>query len=82
MLNPFLHFTSKQINLIGIWGDDIGHFVRGRPVLESGKYPLEKMVSHKLPLERVQDAIDAISTNYRLDDKEVIKIVIATEQNV
>jgi len=80
-LNPFLHFTNKQINLIGVWGNDIGHFVRGRPILESGKYPFFKIISHKLPLERVKDAIDAISTNYRLDDKEVRKIVIATEQN-
>jgi len=78
-LNPFLHFTNKQINLVGVWGDDIGHFVRGKPILESGKYPFEKMISHKLPLERVKDAIDAISTNYRLDDKEVRKIVIATD---
>ncbi len=78
-LNPFLHFTNKQINLIGVWGDDIGHFVRGRPIIESGKYPFEKMISHQLPLERVKDAMDAISTNYRLDDKEVRKIVIAPD---
>jgi threonine dehydrogenase-like Zn-dependent dehydrogenase len=77
-LNPFLHFTNKQINLVGVWGDDIGHFVRGRPILESGKYPFGKMVSHKLPLERVKDAMNAISTNYRLDEKEVMKIVIET----
>ncbi len=25
LLNPFVHFTNKQINLIGVWGDDIGH---------------------------------------------------------
>jgi hypothetical protein len=36
------------------------------------------MVSHKLPLERVKDAMNAISTNYRLDEKEVMKIVIET----
>ena len=80
----FLPFSSnaqknnKKPNILVIWGDDIGHFVRGRPIIESGKYPFEKMVSHKLPLERVQDAMNAISTNYRLDDKEVRKIVIAT----
>ena len=78
-LNPYLHFTNKQINLMGVWGDDTGHFVRGRPIIESGKYPFEKMVSHKLPLERIKDAMDAISTNYRLDDKEVRKIVIVTD---
>jgi L-iditol 2-dehydrogenase len=77
-LNPFVHFTNKQINLVGVLGNDIVHFVRGRPILESGKYPFEKMVSHKLPLEGIKNAIDAISTNYRLDDKEVRKIVIAT----
>ena len=77
-LNPFRHFTNKQINLVGIWGDDTGHFVRGRPIIESGKYPFEKIISHKLPLERVKDALDALSTNYRLDGDEVGKIAIVT----
>ena len=37
------------------------------------------MVSHTLPLSRVGEAIDALSTNYRLDGEEVRKIAISGE---
>ncbi len=76
-LNPFADFNNKHINLVGVWGGDIAHFVRGRPVIESGRYPFEKFVSHKLPLERCEDAMKAIIGGYRLDEREVKKIVIA-----
>jgi len=75
-LNPYADFNNKHINLIGVWGGNVSHFVRGRPLIESGRYPFEKFVSHKLPLERCQDAMDAIMGNYRLDGEEVNKIVI------
>jgi len=75
-LNPYADFNNKHINLVGVWGGNISHFVRGRPLIESGRYPFEKFVSHKLPLERCQDAMDAIMGNYRLDGEEVNKIVI------
>lgn len=77
-LNPFSHFTRKHITVIGVWGSDVTHFVRGRPILESGKYPFEKLVSHKLPLERVADAMKTITEGYRLDGREVRKIVITS----
>jgi L-iditol 2-dehydrogenase len=50
--------------------------VRGRPILESGRYPFEHLVSHRLPLERLGEGIQALSTNYRLDGAEVRKIAI------
>jgi len=75
-LNPYSAFTNRHITLVGVWGGDIAHFVRGRPIVESGKYPFEKFVSHKLPLERCRDAMEAIMKGYRLDGREVRKIVI------
>ena len=78
-VNPFRHFTNKHITLMGVQGNDIRHFVRARPILESGKYPFEKIVSHKLPIERVADAMKAIIEGYRLDGEEVRKIVVVSE---
>jgi len=75
-LNPFADFNNKHITLVGVWGGDVAHFVRGRPIIESGKYPFERFVSHKLPLERCGDAMEAIMGNYRLDGKEADKLVI------
>jgi len=76
-LNPFTDFCNKQITLVGVWGADITHFVRGRPIIESGRHPFEKFVSHKLPLERCEDAMKALMGGYRLDGREVKKIVVA-----
>jgi len=75
-LNPHFHFVRNHITLVGVWGSSLSHFVRGRPILESGRYPFERMVSHRLPLERLGDAIQALSTNYRLDGVEARKIAI------
>ena len=78
-INPFIHLNNKHITLVGIWGGKLPYFVKGKPILESGKYPIHKMISHKLPLDRLGDVMTAISTDYRLDGKEVGKIVIASD---
>jgi threonine dehydrogenase-like Zn-dependent dehydrogenase len=75
-MNPFSHFVARHITLVGVWGSSIAHFVRGLPILESGRYPFEQMVSHRLPLDRVTDAFTTLSTNYRLGGEEVRKIAI------
>jgi threonine dehydrogenase-like Zn-dependent dehydrogenase len=79
-INPFKDLNNKHITLVGVWGGDVAHFVRGRPIVESGKYPIEKFVSHKLSLDRCGDAMNAVMSRYRLDEKEVNKIVIVGSQ--
>ena len=54
-LNPFRHMVHKQITLVAVWGADTPHFVAGRALIESGKYPFADLVSHRLPLDRVAD---------------------------
>lgn len=76
-MNPFTDFTRKQIRLLGVWGSTRGDFVRGRSIVESGKYPFERLVSHQLPLDRVIEGIRAMSGGYRLNGEEVRKIAIA-----
>lgn len=78
-INPFTHMCNKHIILVGVWGGNLPNFVKGKPILESGKYPFSKMISHKLPLERLGDVMTAISPDYRLDGKEVGKVVIAAD---
>jgi L-iditol 2-dehydrogenase len=55
----------------------VEHFARALPVLERAEYPLEEIVSHRLPLERLSDAMEALTTSYRLDGREAVKIAIA-----
>jgi threonine dehydrogenase-like Zn-dependent dehydrogenase len=84
-LNPFKHINNKHAKVVGVWGGDIAHFVQGRPIIESGKYPLHELVTHKLGLNRCLDAINALDWTkrvakevYRLDGKEVGKICICS----
>ena len=51
-------------------------------VIESQRLPLEHVVSHQLPLERVADAITALNGDYRLDGRTAIKIAIAPNGTV
>ena len=50
--------------------------MRGLRLLEKNEYPYGDMVSHALPLERVQDGFHALNGSYRLDGQEVIKIAV------
>lgn len=76
-LNPFRHFTNKYVDLVGVWGADLSHWAGALAILEAGTAPFFEVVSHELPLERVPAAIESLSSSYRLDDKEVGKIVIS-----
>ena len=46
-------------------------------VIESKRLPLEQVVSHQLPLERMADAISALHGDYRLDGSTAIQIALA-----
>lgn len=75
-LNPWGHFTHKQITLYGVWGSAHEHFVQARQLLERNAYPFDKFVTHQIPLERVADGIAAMSGRYVLDDTPVRKIAV------
>jgi threonine dehydrogenase-like Zn-dependent dehydrogenase len=76
-LNPFRHMVHKQITLVAVWGADTPHFVAGRALIESGKYPFADLVSHRLPLHRVAEGVAAIGGTYRLDGEEIRKVAVA-----
>ena len=77
-INPYLHLNNKHITLVGVWGSSPAHFVYGRTIMESKTDLFKGMVSHRLPLERIGDAMKSLMTDYRLDGTEVRKIVIAS----
>lgn len=75
-MNPYRHFGHKQIALYGSWGYHVGEAVRARTIVESGKYDFAALVTHKVPLDRIRDAMVALSGEYRLDGREVGKIAV------
>jgi L-iditol 2-dehydrogenase len=80
-LNPNRHMVWKDLNLVAPLGSRTEHFVRGLPIME--RYPelFAGMVSHRLPLTRVQEAFEALSGRYHLDGRDAIKIAIAPWQD-
>lgn len=76
LLNPWAHFTFKEITLYGVWGSSHEHFVQARQLLEAKKYPFAQFVSHQLPLERLADGIAAMSGRYTIDDEPIRKVGI------
>lgn len=78
-LNPYAHFTFKQITLYGVWASAHEHFVQARTLIERGAYPFAKFVSHQIPLERVADGIAAMSGRYTIDGEPIRKVAVRAE---
>jgi len=76
--NPCTQLVAKNATFIGVLGLETLHdaVVAGR-VMEKGALPLDRVVSHQLPLERVGDAIAALNSDYRVDGRTALKISIA-----
>lgn len=55
-LNPHV-INKKQITITGVWSASNKHFLRGLTLLR--KIPLEKLVTHRFPLDQINDALIA-----------------------
>jgi threonine dehydrogenase-like Zn-dependent dehydrogenase len=76
-INPALHLCSKMITLVGAWSSDSEHMVQGLSIIESGRIPLYKLVTHVVGLEDLKLAFQVISTDYKMPDGSVaIKIAV------
>jgi len=77
-LNPFTHFCDKHINLYGAWGAEAAGFVKGLSILEKREFPYEKLVTHVLPLDRLDEVVQLPERGYVLDDREAVKVAISS----
>ncbi len=75
--NPCTQMVAKNATLLGILGMLDQDSVAAVRVMERRLLPLERVVSHQLPLERVGDAISALNSDYRVDGRAAVKIAIA-----
>ena len=60
--------VAKEITLHGVRSQDVDSVIAAVRVAESGRYPLEKMVTHRFPLERSADAIRLVAGEIPADD--------------
>ena len=68
---------KRNMRIEAIWGSTYEHFTRGLPILEKNEFPFRKMISHILPLDKVEAGFKALNGDYRLGDETVIKIAVA-----
>ncbi|NVM02518.1 MAG: alcohol dehydrogenase catalytic domain-containing protein [Candidatus Helarchaeota archaeon] len=76
-INPCTDVCAKMATIVGSWSSLPDDFIRALQILELRKYPVEKMITHRLPLERLEDAFKAMAGDKMLDGTEIIKAVIA-----
>ena len=74
--NPCSDLLAKGIKIVGSFDNEAEHFVRSLPLIADTRIPLEKLITHCVPLGDVQRSLDAISKNTQLDGKEIVKIMM------
>ncbi|MGD2159464.1 MAG: zinc-binding dehydrogenase [Anaerolineales bacterium] len=77
MINPFKHFTANEITLRGVWGSHQALYVRAREIIESHKYPLEEIVTHQIPLDKIENTFHQMTEGYALDGEVYTKVAVA-----
>ncbi len=65
----------KELTLIGALGVDYGNYDRAVRLIESGKYPLERMHTHTLPLEQAERALRILAREEPGEDAIHIALV-------
>jgi threonine dehydrogenase-like Zn-dependent dehydrogenase len=75
-INPNTHLVLKDINLVAPYGSSRDHFVRARAMMEKYQGQLCELVSHRMPMTRLQDAFGALLGRYHLDGRDTVKIAV------
>jgi len=77
--NPCKHLCEKGIKIIGSFDNEAEHFVRSMPLIADERIPLEKLISHKVPVEDVEEVLATIEKGDKLDGNEVVKAMMVTD---
>jgi len=64
----------KEVTILGVFSHNYSSVVPAIKLAESGKYPLEKMVTHRFPLEEAEKAVRLVGGE--IEDEQPIKVVI------
>jgi threonine dehydrogenase-like Zn-dependent dehydrogenase len=74
--NPCKHLLEKGIRIIGSFDNEAEHYVRALPIISDERLPIPDLITHTVPLHRLQECLSAIKDGKKLDGKEFVKIVI------
>ncbi|WP_081937731.1 zinc-binding dehydrogenase [Streptosporangium roseum] len=77
--NPFSDLLKRDITIAGVYGagpDMLRRYHQALLILERGGWPYDRVVSHRVPLERVGEALAALGGGSPLDGREIVKLAI------
>ena len=74
--SPCRDLLTKGLTIIGSFDNEAEHFVRSLPLIADPRIPLEKLITHQVPLGDVQRCLEAIGHGGKLNGKEIVKIMI------
>ena len=74
--NPCRDLLEKGIKLIGSFDNEAEHFVRAIPLIADPRIPLEKLITHRMPLGRLEEALSALEKGVFFEGAEPVKIMI------
>jgi threonine dehydrogenase-like Zn-dependent dehydrogenase len=75
--NPNQLLVRQNLRLEAVLGyGGTETFARALPILERNEFPFAALVDPILPLERVDDGFAALTSGYRLNGRDVIKVAL------
>ncbi len=74
--NPCRDLLEKGIRLIGSFDNEAEHFVRAIPLIADKRIPLEKLITHRIPLGKLEEALSAIENGGIYQGRDAVKIML------
>ena len=75
-LRPYEDLAVRNVNLQGVWVSDARHLWEALSLAQSGKYPLDQLVTHTFPLARANEALEALRS------RQAMKVVLTGDDPV
>ena len=74
--NPCRDLLEKGIKLVVSFDNEAEHFVRAIPLIADERIPLEKLITHRIPLGKLEEALSAIENGGIYEGSEAVKIML------
>jgi L-iditol 2-dehydrogenase len=75
-INPALDIMERNIRIEGVYDHAAEHFARAVSVIEGTGAPLERMITHRVPLDRLTDVFRLLIARKLVGGREMLKPVV------
>ncbi|MEO3889546.1 alcohol dehydrogenase catalytic domain-containing protein [Nonomuraea sp. B5E05] len=77
--NPYSDLLKRDLTIAGVYGagpDMQRRYHSALALLERAGPPFDQLVSHRLPLAKARQALEALGGGYSLDGRDIVKLAI------